>query len=112
MYIGEVAKQTGLTIKAIRFYEEKGLIPAPKRLGRYRVYTPSDIEVLVLIKEAKELGMTLSQLKNLIQYQGGKVDWKRINTSLQVVKKELKNEIKRIERKIQLIDQCMGQINS
>ena len=45
MYIGELSKRTGLSVKAIRLYEEKGLVKPPLRVGRYRVYQESDIEV-------------------------------------------------------------------
>jgi MerR family copper efflux transcriptional regulator len=74
MYIGEASKETGLSIKAIRFYEEIGLIKQPQRKGRYRIYKETDIELLALIKEAKDLGITLSKLKGVIVYNNGKVD--------------------------------------
>lgn len=111
MYIGEVAEKTGLTVKAIRFYEEKGLIPKPKRLGRYRVFSQSDIELLILIKEAKSLGISLSELQQVIQYQDGKVNWPAIKRFLQSVKIQIKNDIEDLKRKIKLIDTCMEQIN-
>ena len=49
MYIGEVAKKTSLSIRAIRLYEEKGLIKPLPRKGKYRVYNKSHIEILHLI---------------------------------------------------------------
>lgn len=52
-----------------------GLIRQPQSKGRYRVYEESDIEILVLIKEAKQLGITLSKLQGVIVYTNGKVDW-------------------------------------
>jgi len=54
MYIGEISKKTDLSIKAIRFYEKTGLIRRPKRMSRYRVYQKTDVELLILIKEANE----------------------------------------------------------
>ncbi|WP_076915513.1 MerR family transcriptional regulator [Pseudoalteromonas sp. TAB23] len=51
------------------------LIRQPQSKGRYRVYEESDIEILVLIKEAKQLGITLSKLQGVIVYTNGKVDW-------------------------------------
>lgn len=75
MYIGEASKKSGLSIKAIRFYEAIGLIKQPERKGRYRLYEETDIEILVLIKEAKELGITLSKLQGVIVYKDGKADW-------------------------------------
>lgn len=107
MYIGEVAKQTGLTIKAIRFYEAKGLIPAPKRLGRYRIYSQADIELLLLIKEAKDLGISLSALSKVIKIDDNGVNWQVIKQFLCEVKTQLKHDILLLEKKITMIDQCI-----
>lgn len=48
MFIGEVSRKTGLSIKAIRLYEELGLIQTPQRQGRYRIYKHSDVDILNL----------------------------------------------------------------
>ena len=111
MYIGEASKKTGLSIKAIRVYEEKGLIVRPERIGRYRVYKELDIELLILIKEAKELGVTLSQLKGIIVYKDGKVDWAIIKTFLTEIREQLMNQIDDIKKKVESLDQCYEQIN-
>jgi len=111
MYIGEASKKTGLSIKAIRFYEERGLIRQPERIGRYRVYKETDIELLILIKEAKELGVTLSQLERVITYNNGKVDWGNIKIFLRETRKQLINQINDIKAKIDRLDKCYDQIN-
>ena len=110
MYIGEASKKTGLSIKAIRFYEEIGLIRSIPRSGRYRVYSESDIDLLVLIKEAKQLGVTLSQLKIVFVYKDGEVDWSRIKIFLAELKQQLLANIQESERKIAMIDDCYKQI--
>jgi len=110
MYIGEAAKKTGLSIKAIRFYEAQGLIEPPARLGRYRVYTTQDLELLLLIKEATELGVALSQLKGVISYRNGKIDWKNIKVFLTEIRAQLIEQRTDIERKINSLDACYAQI--
>lgn len=65
MYIGELAKKTGVSIKAIRHYEEIGLIKTPLREGKYRVYDASYVDVLAMIKLAKQLGFSLEELKHI-----------------------------------------------
>lgn len=110
MYIGEVSKSTGLSIKAIRFYEEIGLIRKPDRVGRYRIYNETDVEILILIKEAKELGVTLSQLKDVIIYQDGKIDWANIKVYLLQLREHLVNQIEDIKKKIDSLDSCYNQI--
>ncbi len=110
MYIGEAANVTGLSIKAIRFYEEKGLIQPPKRVGRYRVYQDREIEILILIKEAKALGITLAQLKGIIVYNNGEVDWANIKVFLSDIRQQLVLQIDELKMKIESLDICYHQI--
>lgn len=65
--IGQLSKETGLPAKTIRFYEEIGLIAqAPRSENGYRAYSPSRIEELVLIKNARDLGLPIPQIKKLM----------------------------------------------
>jgi DNA-binding transcriptional MerR regulator len=111
MYIGEASIKTGLSIKAIRFYEEKGLIMRPERIGRYRVYQEAEVEILILIKEAKALGATINQLKGVIVYSNGKVDWAIIKVFLAEMRLQLLGQIDELNNKINNLDKCYNQIN-
>jgi len=65
--IGEVAKITGLPAKTIRFYEEQGVIGIPSREENgYRYYSEENLEEIKLIKNARDLGLPLSEIKKLI----------------------------------------------
>lgn len=110
MYIGEVAKITGLSVKAIRLYEEKGLIRVPPRSGRYRIYNKTDIEILNLIVEAKKLGVTLASLKDVIVYKDNSPDWLRIKSFLIEIKAKLFEQKQEIDKRIKLVDSCILQI--
>lgn len=67
MNISDVAKKTGLTSKAIRFYEEKGLITVPMRSGNgYRSYAPKHIEELTLLRQARLVGFSLEECQELV----------------------------------------------
>ncbi|MDD9340427.1 MAG: Cu(I)-responsive transcriptional regulator [Providencia heimbachae] len=67
MNISEIAKKTGLTTKAIRFYEEKGLITPPDRgENSYRYYQDKHFNELVLLKQAKDVGFTLEECGELL----------------------------------------------
>jgi DNA-binding transcriptional MerR regulator len=112
MFIGEVSKITGLSRKAIRLYEEKGLIPTPQRRGRYRVYSDHEIEVLHLIIEAKSLGVTLTKLKGILVSHNGELDWNRVNQFLHEVKQELEIESIRISENLKRVNNCITSINS
>ena len=63
--IGELAREFDLTTRAIRFYEDCGLI-TPQRSGRNRVYTARDRTRLKLTLRGKRLGLTLAEVKELV----------------------------------------------
>jgi DNA-binding transcriptional MerR regulator len=63
--IGELAREFGLTTRAIRFYEEAGLL-APERNGRNRVYSARDRARLTLTLRGKRLGLKLAEVKALV----------------------------------------------
>ncbi|QQD84544.1 MULTISPECIES: mercury resistance transcriptional regulator MerR2 [Jeotgalicoccus] len=66
--IGQLAQQTGVSRKAIRLYEEKGLIlPSIKRSeGNYRVYNQEHVFCINGIKQLRSLGVSLEEMKDLI----------------------------------------------
>ena len=66
MFIGRLARLTGCTPKAIRLYETLGLIQAPQRSGRYRVYTPHHLAMVHLIRRAQQAGFKLAEMKPLL----------------------------------------------
>ena len=63
--IGDLAREFDLTTRAIRFYEDCGLL-APQRRGRTRVYSARDRTRLKLTLRGKRLGLTLAQVKELV----------------------------------------------
>jgi DNA-binding transcriptional MerR regulator len=67
--IQEVAAETGLTTRAIRYYEEMGLLePAARSGGAYRLYDASDLERLRSIKELRDdAGFSLAQIGQLLE---------------------------------------------
>jgi DNA-binding transcriptional MerR regulator len=70
--ISELAREFDITPRAIRFYEDQGLL-APKRDGQRRIYSPRDRTRLKLTLRGKRLGLTLSEIKDLIDmYEPGR----------------------------------------
>jgi DNA-binding transcriptional MerR regulator len=63
--ISDLAAEFGITTRAMRFYEEKGLL-SPQRSGNQRIYTPADRVRLKLILRGKRLGFTLEESRDLI----------------------------------------------
>jgi len=66
MFIGRLAKLTGCTPKAIRLYEQLGLINEPEREGRYRIYNAHHLEIVHLIRKAQVAGFKLAEMGPLI----------------------------------------------
>ena len=67
MMRGEVAEAADVTAETVRYYEERGLIPAPRRSASgYRLYGPAFVERIRFIKRAQELGFTLSETEGLL----------------------------------------------
>ena len=70
--ISELAREFDITPRAIRFYEDQGLL-APRRDGQRRIYTPRDRTRLKLTRRGKRLGLTLSEIRELIDmYEPGR----------------------------------------
>jgi len=66
MHIGTLAEQLGTTPHTIRFYEQRGLLPAPRRAqNRYREYTDADVERLRLLIGLRELNIPLAHAAEL-----------------------------------------------
>ncbi|WP_293551252.1 MerR family DNA-binding transcriptional regulator [Parvibaculum sp.] len=63
--ITQLAEEFGLTTRAIRFYEDKGLL-SPERQGQTRIYHPRDRARLILIVRGKNVGLALSEIKEIL----------------------------------------------
>jgi DNA-binding transcriptional MerR regulator len=71
--IGELARESGVTPESIRYYEREGIVPRPSRKGsgRYRQYGPADVERLSFVRRARELGFTLTEVRELLGLGAG-----------------------------------------
>jgi MerR family Zn(II)-responsive transcriptional regulator of zntA len=70
--VGEVSRRLGLNPQTLYFYERIGLMPSPKRTAAgYRLYEQPDLERLSFITQAKALGLSLDDIKDLLILQDG-----------------------------------------
>jgi DNA-binding transcriptional MerR regulator len=70
LLIGEVAKRTGATRKALRLYEDAGFLAAPRRTDSgYRLYGTDTLDVLVFVRQAQRLGFRLAEIKEIVSIQ-------------------------------------------
>ena len=73
--IGQVARQTGLTVDAIRFYEKQRLLrTAPRTDGGFRLFSGQDLQHIQFIRRAQNLGFSLNEIRELLVLQGGQVE--------------------------------------
>jgi len=78
--IGELSREFGVTLRALRFYENKGLI-SPQRDGLSRLYSEGDRNRLALILKGKKLGFTLGEIRQMIAAEEGKADSQALTMS-------------------------------
>lgn len=63
MKIGQVAESAGVSVDTVRFYERRGVLPAPERLpSGYRTYTVATVERIRLARRLQALGLTLDEV--------------------------------------------------
>lgn len=108
--IGEMARRTGLSVSAIRFYEEKGLVEPVRNAGNQRRFLRSDIRRLSFILIAQQLGLALSEIEEeLCKLPQGRTpnahDWRKISES---IRGQLDRKIAQLERTRDRLDGCIG----
>jgi DNA-binding transcriptional MerR regulator len=80
--IGEIARDFGFTLRALRFYEEKGLI-APRRNGNRRLYSTDDRQRLEIIANGKKIGMPLEDIRDILQAGTGSDEMPMLRIALE-----------------------------
>ncbi len=83
--IGELAREFDVTTRAIRFYEDQGLL-APRRSGQRRIYAARDRTRLKLTLRGKRLGLALSEIRELLDmYEPGRDERPQLERFLSVL---------------------------
>lgn len=95
-YIGGLARITGLNTNTIRYYESLGLLsPAERSESGYRIYSVEDAERLTFIQKAKALGLSLSEVKNILDHKAeGVSPCRRVATFLDQKITEVEHRIR------------------
>ncbi len=111
MKIGELSKQTGVSIDTIRYYEQRGLVPpAARTQSGYRQYSANDITRLKFIVQAKELGFTLEEIGQLLAINSNGRTCHQVKAVAQAKAEEIEIRIQKLARMRQtllaLAEQC------
>ena len=101
MTIGDVAREFGVTLRALRFYESKRLI-TPQRCGRARLYCRGDRERLRLILTGRRLGFTLAEISKLVGMSGA--------PGLNLTRQQCVEQINLLEREKRGIDAAIAEL--
>lgn len=108
--IGELAHRTGLSVSAIRFYEERGLVSAIRTSGNQRRFLRSDIRRLSFVLVAQQLGLTIGEIEaELAALPQGRTptrqDWEAISRRLRGT---IDTRIAMLEAVRDRLDGCIG----
>ncbi|WOE32383.1 MULTISPECIES: Cu(I)-responsive transcriptional regulator [unclassified Acinetobacter] len=102
MNIGQVAQQSGISRKMIRYYEQIGLLDSVKRSDAgYRIYCEQDVKILSFLKHARELDFSSEQMKALLSL------WKNPQRQSVEVKQLALQHIAALKQKIDQLQQMV-----
>lgn len=106
--IGDVARQFGLTLRALRFYEDKGLL-SPKREGNTRLYTRKDIARLKMVLLGRKAGFSLREVKQVMDlYDPESGNARQYRTLIDKSERQLV----KLEKQRAEIDEAIGELRS
>lgn len=105
--IGQLAREFGLTLRALRFYEDRGLL-TPRRDGSARIYSQRDRERLSVIVKAKALGFTLSEIKDTIAAEDARAD----RNGLALTPSQIVDQIAHLENQKAEIDAALSELRA
>jgi len=99
MRIGKAAEEAGVNIQTMRYYERRGLLPAPpRRASGYREFPADAVRIVRFIKRAQELGFSLEEVEELLQLR------RSSSRDRARIRKVAERRIAQIERKIAELD--------
>ena len=100
MRIGQLASELGISSQAVRFYERAGLLKEPSRTDSgYRQYGPGDLKRVRFIRQAKELGFTLTEIGSMLRmHDAGHAPCSEVIAIAERHLEEVEAEIRRLQR--------------
>jgi len=107
--IGEVARETGLTQRTIRFYEEEGLLKPFRTQRGTRLYSDKDIKRLLIIKELRDLGMSIREIKGILSIRNSSETGDEASRKM---KNALENLKRHIVKRIKLYESLLREVSS
>ncbi len=108
--VGELAKRSGVSISALHFYENKGLIKSTRNNGNQRIYPRAVLRRVAIIKVAQQLGMSLNEIREAIAVlpmnkTASKSDWQQLS---QFWHRQLEARIEKLTKLRDDLSSCIG----
>jgi len=106
--IGDLAREFGVTLRTLRFYEDRGLL-SPRRDGTARIYDPRDRERLSVILKGKQLGFTLTEIRAMVaEERSGGGPGMNLKLSLD----QIEDQIQHLEQQKKEIEAALAELQS
>lgn len=106
--IGDLAREFGVTLRTLRFYEDRGLL-SPRRDGTARIYDVRDRERLSVILKGKQLGFTLTEIRAMLaENRVAAGSPPNLNLSLD----KIEDQIRHLEQQRNEIDEALAELRS
>ena len=103
--ISQMAEKFGVTPRALRFYESKGLL-APAREGRARIYKQDDQQQLLLILKGRKLGFTIAEISQMIAAEDGRAS----QQVLKMTREKCLEQIELLERQMNDTKEALAEL--
>jgi MerR family redox-sensitive transcriptional activator SoxR len=100
--IGQLAERTGLSASAIRYYEQRGLIPRARRVAGRRQFEEKDLAPLLVVQLAIDAGFTLAETRQLVS-DFGRDRWRRLAEKKRV-------EVRATAARLETMDELLGKL--
>jgi len=112
--IGKLAKQSGVGIDTVRFYERQGLLPkVPRTASGYRLYSPAEVDRVRFIRRAKTLGFALQEIAELLKLNATRGNRASVKSLAQRRLADLNRKIDELtairDALSDLVEQCSGE---
>ncbi len=105
--IGKLARQAGVSVQTIRYYERRGLILEPPRSSSgYRLYDPSAIKRLAFVRKAQVLGFSLDEVDELLSLRT------RPGTTCADIQERARQKINTVDHKISELTRMRGALTT
>jgi DNA-binding transcriptional MerR regulator len=105
--IGDIAREFGVSLRALRFYEDRGLLH-PRRRGTTRLYSERDRSHLQMILKGKQLGFTLSEIREILCARGDVMNgW---DLELNLHPDQIVSQIRHLERQRADLESALNEL--